>query len=180
LIDTCDRRSIGCVYYKWQLVFIDIINNNKLSILYCNWRVILIVKWYYRHLILVLTAFIIVHLYFACYFSLISVYIFIVCLHVICTALSSYTHWEFLALWICTFRFMYVILLTRCFEEVHTHEEVPGVFLLDHPFLVYYWFSLFLLFSWFFVLDSIFFLFFYSSVIMNDHLYVLLQWYWSS
>jgi len=29
-IDTCDRRSMGCVYYTWQLVFADIINNNKL------------------------------------------------------------------------------------------------------------------------------------------------------
>ena len=26
----CNRRSMGCVYYMWQLVFADIINNDKL------------------------------------------------------------------------------------------------------------------------------------------------------
>jgi len=35
MIDTCSRRSMGCVYWMWQLVFADIVNNNKLSILYC-------------------------------------------------------------------------------------------------------------------------------------------------
>ena len=32
----CGRRSMGCVYYMWQLVFADIINNDKL-LTYCDW-----------------------------------------------------------------------------------------------------------------------------------------------
>ena len=34
LIDMCSRRSMGRVYYGWQLVFADIINNNELFIVY--------------------------------------------------------------------------------------------------------------------------------------------------
>jgi len=37
LIDMCNSHSMGCVYCMWQLVFADIINNNKLSIMYCDW-----------------------------------------------------------------------------------------------------------------------------------------------
>jgi len=49
------------------------------------------------HLILLLTAFITVHLYFVCYFSHIPVYIIIICSHIICrcTPLFLHTHWEF-------------------------------------------------------------------------------------
>ena len=33
----CSRHSMRCVYCMWQLMFIDIINNNELSIMYCDW-----------------------------------------------------------------------------------------------------------------------------------------------
>ena len=36
-IDTCSRCSMGCTYYRWQLVFADIINNVVLWLTVITW-----------------------------------------------------------------------------------------------------------------------------------------------
>ena len=76
--------------------------------------------------------------------------------------------------WICTSRSLYVILLIRY------SEKIIGILrrwslLLDHSFR-YFLTSLFLLILWFCAFDSVLVIFLYSSVIMYEHLYVLLQW----
>jgi len=92
---------MGCVYYRWQLVFTDLINNHKRHILYFYWFNVCdllcsldacMLYWTpndtydsIEHLILLLTALITVYLCFVCDFSLIPIYINIMCWHVICT-----------------------------------------------------------------------------------------------
>jgi len=154
------------VYCIWQLMFADVINNNELSIMYCDWLCLLytcMLCWtpdgtydLIVHLTIVLTDFIIVHLYLACYFSLIPVYIFIVCLHVICTCFFPFilhTHWEF---WLPGFAHqvhVYFILLIRYLERIihftRSHSSfiwssLLGILLLSFihvvPFDSLYWF----------------------------------------
>ena len=81
----CNRRSMGYVYYTWQLVFADIINNEKLNsyIDIINWTWHLpacydrhwLYSWPEVPLIISLTGLVTIHLLLACYSNLIM-YIF--------------------------------------------------------------------------------------------------------
>jgi len=65
------------------------------------------------HLTIALTDFITAHLCFACYFNLISVYIIIICSHIVCT---------------CTFFYFYTLI--GSFDSLDLHIQVHVYFIL--------------------------------------------------
>ena len=172
----CSRRSMGCVYCIWQLVFADIINNNKLFIIYCDWLYSLdtcILCWtpdwkldsgtdglhlinrLWRHLtpdwtsdsVIVCTY--TIHLCLVCYFDIILYISFIVCSHVICTCTFPFilTHsLGVLTLWIYTFRYLMLYSIVQVFDENEHVARNLEFSLFD------FWYSYFLLFRRF--LDS--------------------------
>ena len=135
-------------------------------------------SWHNVHLTITLTDFITVHLYFACYFSLILVYIIITCIHVICTCTFPFilhTHWvAFWRPWICTSRCWMFYFIYQVFDETEHVARSLESSLFD------FWYSTFLYSVDFLILDiwtNCLFHSFYSSVIMCGHSYVILQCY---
>ena len=152
---------MGSVYYGWQLVFAYIIDDKTET--YID-----IVDWTgYIHVIIDIwlcswpdwtSDFVTDCPYcfpfiFACYFSLITIYIFIICSYVICTCTFPFilTHSVgVLTPWICIFRSLHVILLIRYLERIIGNSRSPEFSLFDYPiwvlflvFTVYWcWFSI--------------------------------------
>jgi len=107
LIGTCSRRNMGFVHCMWQLVFTDIIINNELFIIYCDWSCLpdtyilcwtpdsihdLIVHW-----TLALTVFITVHIFYCVFDDLIALLLYCISLHYMHVHLPLIlrTHWEY-------------------------------------------------------------------------------------
>jgi len=90
--------------------------------------------------------------------------------------LFLHTHWEF---WLFEFAHSSLCMLpygSGTWRGSHALRRA-GVPLLDCPFSVFSFFSLFLLLPWFCALNSVLVRLLYSSVIMCGHLYVVLHWY---
>ena len=163
-----------CAYYKWQLVFTDIINNNELSIPYCDWLCLsdtcmlcctpngthdLIVHWTLALIPLLLFIYVIAFLMIWLF------YCYIVLHHFICTCIFPliFTHLlGVLTPWICISRSIYVTLLIRYLGLITCVTRSSEFSLFDYPiwlvFLVFpvysYWFFISFelsLFYWLFI-----------------------------
>jgi len=114
---------------------------------------------------------------FAYYFHFISVYIFHESAHFICCTFPFIlTHsLEVLTFLICIFKFVVIYYWSGIWRGSQTSLGT-GVLLLDHPFSVFSYSSLFWLLLWFYALDSCLF---YSPIHLLSCvlIYMLLQWY---
>jgi len=182
----CSRRSMGCVYYGWQMVFVDIINNKTESyidivdwtwyihVMTDTWHLIIYLTWHILYCVL----FTLLFIYFIHTIFYSSIYYHHM-LTVICTCTFHFIlhiHWEF---WLPKFAHpsLYMLFTDQVFGEDHTSPE-PVLFARFSSFGIFSCFSLLLLLPWFCALDSVLVSFFYSSVIMRGYLYALLHWYW--
>ena len=109
-----------------------------------------------------------IHLYFVCY-SVLFQYIFSLSAHILYARAPSplffHIHWE---LWLPRFTYPGFCMLSYwsgIWRGSQTSWET-GVLLLDHPFSLFSYFSLFLLLSWLCALSSVLVLSFYSSAII--------------
>jgi len=158
-----------CIYCMWQLVFTDVINKNKLFIIYCNltcdhlWyrfhdrqilctchdgHLIALTTWLYMSLLFIDVMYTISYMLY--FYNII-----IICSHVICTCTFSlilHTHWEF---WLPEFTHSDLCMLTywscmlTCWSDIWRGPHAlrgAGVLLLDRPFSVYSYFLLFMSF----------------------------------
>ena len=136
----CGRRSMGYVYYMWQLVFTDIINN-KLFIIYCKLTCDHLWYWfhdrhYYVHAMIDtwlysrpdctygsgidchFCSLMLCRPFLICYIFLWYSHHMLTCYMPLHLLLILHTHWEFLTPWIWTPRSMYVILLIVYLERI--------------------------------------------------------------
>ena len=155
----CNRRSMGCVYYRCQLVFADIINNKTESyidivdwtwyihVMIDTWHLIVYLTWHILYCVLSTLLFI----YFM-YVTSHPVYFYssivVICTHCLCT---------------CTFPFYFTHSLSRCLMTLNLHVQIrcfillfkcsmrpymlrAGVSLLGRPFSVLCYSPLFMSF----------------------------------
>jgi len=110
---------MGCACCMWQLVFADIINNNKLSILYCNLPCFTDSIWYDRHLIHV------------CYVGYLMVHMIWLYLWPDCT-LDSSTDYLYYCLYMLLQSWWSAVLLSYCTPLLYMHEHIFLFFLYTH------------------------------------------------